>query len=202
MMKIRTLAGALLLTAAIAGSFTACTPTKNNPAQSAAESAASAGKGETTPDGETYTTVDGAAEKMSMTGNTDDVTETAVAIYTIKSDGTGLEQTMDAVDGDSVDAQKLIDKMAELGVIESGIKVNSFKNDNGSLTCDLSSLDKADDELVQTALTNTLLNNLEGKTLTLTVKGKKVIDNAGYVKDYRHIGASASAAASTTKASK
>ena len=63
-MKIRTLAGALLLTAALAGSFTACTPTKNNPAQSAAESAASAGKGETTPDGETYTTVDGAAEKM------------------------------------------------------------------------------------------------------------------------------------------
>ena len=201
-MKIRTLAGALLLTAALTGNFTACTPTKNNPAQSAAESAASAGKGETTPDGETYTTVDGAAEKMSMTGNTDDVTETAVAIYTIKSDGTGLEQTMDAVDGDSVDAQKLIDKMAELGVIESGIKVNSFKNDNGSLTCDLSSLDKADDELVQTALTNTLLNNLEGKTLTLTVKGKKVIDNAGYVKDYRHIGASTSAAASTTKASK
>lgn len=188
-MKIRVLAGAFFLSAVLAGSLTACSPTQNNPAQSQAESAAAS---LTTPDGETYTTVDGYEEKMSMTGNTDEAAESPVAIYTIKEDGSGLEQTMDAVDGDTVTAQKLIDKMAELGVIESGITVNSESIDNGNLTVDLSSLDNADDELVQTALINTLVNNLEAETLTLTVDGETVIDGKGYVNDYRHVGATAS----------
>ena len=47
---------------------------------------------------------------------------------------------MDAVDGEELDAQLLIDKMAELGVIEEGVKVKSFDNKDGVLTLDLSAL--------------------------------------------------------------
>lgn len=47
---------------------------------------------------------------------------------------------MDGIDGDELDAQELLDKMAEMGVIEEGITVDKFEQKDGALTLDLSSL--------------------------------------------------------------
>ena len=66
-----------------------------------------------------------------------------VSIFTIKEDGTGLEQKMDAIDSDeeeTVDAQLLADKMAEYGILEEGTKVLNFSQDGDVITVDLSGM--------------------------------------------------------------
>ena len=35
-----------------------------------------------------------------------------VCVYSVKSDKSGLKQNMDGIDGDELDAQELLDKMA------------------------------------------------------------------------------------------
>lgn len=60
------------------------------------------------------------AEKESMVVTDADPTVT-VCVYSVKSDKSGLKQNMDGIDGDELDAQELLDKMAEVGVIEEGI---------------------------------------------------------------------------------
>ena len=74
---------------------------------------------------------------------------------------------MDGIDGDELDAQELLDKMAEVGVIEEGITVDKFEQKDGALTLDLSSLKESSDKLVVMAIANTFIQNYEAKTLEL-----------------------------------
>ena len=90
-------------------------------------------------------TVDGVAEKESMVVTDADPTVT-VCVYSVKSDKSGLKQNMDGIDGDELDAQELLDKMAEVGVIEEGITVDKFEQKDGALTLDLSSLKESSDK--------------------------------------------------------
>ena len=185
MKKFVNLAAGLVLTAALAVSVTACTPTKNNPAQAAAQSAHDH-EPSTTPDGAAVETVDGAEEKKNMVVTEDPAV--TVCVYSMKDDHSGLKQNMDTIDGEELDAQKLIDKMAELGVLEKDIKVNSFEDKDGVLTLDLSSLEKKDDRLLLLAISNTFVQNYDAKTLKLKVDGKEV-GEMEFVKKWKEISA-------------
>lgn len=117
-----------------------------------------------------------------------------VSIFTVKEDGTGLSQNMDAIDsedGETVDAQLLVDKMIEYGVLEEGTEVLNFSKDGTAVTVDLSAMPDQDDVLEQTAVANTLLQNYEAATLNLTVNGEAVGDGSfEFNKSYKNLGSS------------
>lgn len=132
-------------------------------------------------------TVDGVAEKESMVVTDADPTVT-VCVYSVKSDKSGLKQNMDGIDGDELDAQELLDKMAEVGVIEEGITVDKFEQKDGALTLDLSSLKESSDKLVVMAIANTFIQNYEAKTLELSVAGEKIGDGPmSFEKNYKKV---------------
>lgn len=166
-----------LMMAAVLG---ACSPTVRN-TDSTAEQV-------TAPDGSVQgETVDGAAEKENMVVTDADPTVT-VCIYSVKSNKSGLKQNMDGIDGDELNAQELIDKMAEIGVVEEGITVNKFEQNGDALTLDLSSLKESSDKLVVMAIANTFIQNYEAKTLDLSVAGKKIGDGTmTFEKNYKKI---------------
>lgn len=167
----------LLITSVImAATLAACSPTSDKSQSKRSELPAGA---------EQQTTVDGLAEKMEDVAADPTVT---VCVYSIKEDKSGLKQNMDAVDGTELDAQLLIDKMAELGVVETGIKVQSFENKNGVLSLDLSALANSGDKQIQVAIANTFLQNYEADDgeLMLSVNGTKVSDeNLKFNKEYK-----------------
>ncbi len=157
----------------------ACSPTVRN-----TESASEKG---TAPDGSVLETVDGAAEKLNMVVTDADPTVT-VCVYSVKSNKTGLKQNMDGIDGEELDAQELLDKMAEIGVIEEGITVNKFEQNDGALTLDLSSLKESSDKLVIMAIANTFIQNYEAKTLDLSVAGNQIGGGTlTFEKNYRSV---------------
>ncbi|MEF9954850.1 MAG: hypothetical protein RR225_06015 [Clostridium sp.] len=166
----------ILTSVMMVAALAACTPTseKNQKKQQPPAGA------------EQQTTADGAAEKVK---NTDADPTVTVCVYSIKDDQSGLQQNMDAIDGTELDAQLLVDKMAELGVVEAGIKVDKFEQKNNTLTLDLSALEKSKDKQVQAAIANTFLQNYEVNDgeLVLLVKGKKISDQGlTYNKDYKN----------------
>jgi hypothetical protein len=192
MKKYRKFAAALLFSAAMAFSAAACAPSSNNLAQSEAQSAVDSNSTQpvTTPDGETVESVDGAAEKMSMTDNTDDPDDGAmVFVYSVKDDKSGLSRDSDTVVGatDNFTAQQLIDVMIKDNCINSGVTVKDFKNENGALTLSLTGLENADNKQVQAAIANTFIQNFENAgTLTLISDGKTVGQKLEFVKDYKN----------------
>lgn len=129
-------------------------------------------------------TIDGALEKQEMVVDADPTV--SVCIYTLSEDKSGLKQNMDAIDGEVLDAQLLIDKMAEFGVIEAGIKVLTFDNKDGSLTLDLSGLSGSSDNKIVTAVVNTFLQNYEAEEIALSVNGEQ-LGNGSYkfFKEYK-----------------
>lgn len=150
----------------LAVSLTACTPT----AQKLQET-----EHPTPPAAvEQQPTINGKADKLSQSGNSDEAPSIPVCIYTEKADKSGLEQNMDAIDGKTLDAQLLMDKMAELGAVEQGIKVKSFDFKDGVITMDLSELKDSDNKLVVAAVANTFIQNYEAQSMKLTVNGKAV----------------------------
>lgn len=166
-----------LMMAAVLG---ACTPTATNTRESGQHGTAPAGA---VPE----SSVDGAAEKENMVVTDADPIVT-VCVYSVKSDNSGLEQNMDGIDGDELDAQELLDKMAEFGVIESGIKVNKFEDNNGTLTLDLSSLKESSDKMVVMAIANTFIQNYEANELELSVAGEMIGDGAiQFEKNYKKV---------------
>lgn len=173
------LAGALM-----AVSITACTPTQK-PVES--NTATEHDHPELPAGAVMESTVDGALEKENMVVEDADPT-VMVCVYSVNKNKNGLKQNMDAIDSETLDAQLLIDKMAELGVVEEGIEVTKFENKVGSLVLDLSKLNELSDELVLTAIANTFIQNYEAKELNLSVAGGKVGDGPmTFLKEYKKI---------------
>lgn len=150
----------------LAVSLSACTPTTQKATE--AEHPTPPAAAEQQP------TIDGKADKLSQSGNSDEAPSIPVCVYTEKTDKSGLEQNMDAIDGKELDAQLLMDKMAELGAVEQGIKVNSFDFKDGVITMDLSELKDSGNKMVVAAVANTFIQNYEAQSLKLTVNGKSV----------------------------
>lgn len=126
--------------------------------------------------------VDGALEKAQMVVDADPTV--TVCVYSVNAEQTGLKQNMDAVDGETLDATLLVDKMIELGVLEQGTTVVSFDNTDGVLTLDLSALKNTDDPLLLAAIGNTFTQNFEAKELKLSVGGAAVGDLT-FIKQYK-----------------
>lgn len=107
-----------------------------------------------------------------------------VSVYSINEDATGLNQAMDAVE--KLDAQPLVDKLIEYGVLDEGTTVNKFEIKDGIGTLDLSKAPAFDsgsaekEKWMLAAIGNTFIenyNNESGKTdqlkqLKLLVEGK------------------------------
>ena len=168
----------------MAVSITACTPTQK-PVES--NTATEHDHPELPAGAVMESTVDGALEKENMVVEDADPT-VMVCVYSVNKNKNGLKQNMDAIDGETLDAQLLIDKMAELGVVEEGIEVTKFENKDGSLVLDLSQLNELSDELVLTAIANTFIQNYEAKELNLSVAGGKVGDGPmTFLKEYKKI---------------
>ena len=141
MKRMILLAASLFLAAALS----ACTPTSVSTEAAGGQSAAEGfhnhnDNHETDPEGNPIETVDGVAEKQGVQKD-DEGDNVTVLIYTLKDDGTGLAQTIDSIPGTEMDAQKIIDLMADLDVLEDGIEVVSFENKEGALSLDLSDLE-------------------------------------------------------------
>ena len=169
MKKFMVMAAGLMM-AAVLG---ACAPTARNTGETSEHGTAPAGAAQ-------QETVDGVAEKESMVVTDADPTVT-VCVYSVK-------QNMDGIDGDELDAQELLDKMAEVGVIEEGITVDKFEQKDGALTLDLSSLKESSDKLVVMAIANTFIQNYEAKTLELSVAGEKIGDGPmSFEKNYKKV---------------
>lgn len=165
----------ILVSVMMAAALAACTPTTEK------------NQKRTPPAGaEQQTTVDGVAEKM----NVDKTPSVTVCIYSVKDDKSGLKQNMDGIETSELTAQLLMDKMIELGVVETGIKVLSFEQKDQTLIMDLSGLEKTDDIQIQTAIANTFLQNFDAKDgeLKLSVNGKMVSDKGlTYDKEYKEL---------------
>ena len=176
MKKFMVMAAGLMMAADLG----ACAPTARNTGETSEHGTAPAGAAQ-------QETVDGVAEKESMVVTDADPTVT-VCVYSVKSDKSGLKQNMDGIDGDELDAQELLDKMAEVGVIEEGITVDKFEQKDGALTLDLSSLKESSDKLVVMAIANTFIQNYEAKTLELSVAGEKIGDGPmSFEKNYKKV---------------
>ena len=169
MKRILLFAASILMAAALG----ACTPTTAGIPGVTGEQHIEHNDHETDPEGNVYETVDGVAEKQGIMQD-DDGDNVTVLIYTLKDDGTGLAQTIDSIPGTEMDAQKIIDLMAEMGVLEDGITVESFENKEGALSLNLSSLEKKDDPFIITSLGNTFISNYEAESIALSVAGEPV----------------------------
>ena len=171
----------------MAVSITACTPTQRPvDTKAAAEQEQDHTHPEPPAGAMMESTVDGALEKQNMVVDEDPTV--MVCVYSVNKDKNGLKQNMDSIDGEELDAQLLMDKMAELGVVEEGIEVTKFENKDGVLTMDLSQLNGLSDELVLTAIANTFIQNYEAKELNLSVAGGKVGDGPmSFLKEYKKI---------------
>ena len=155
-----------LLTAMMAVSLAACTPTteKQKETKSAAEA-------QTQMEAQT---TGGASDKVP------DPNVAPVAIISIyhKGDGDSLVQDMDSLDTEGLDAQLLVDKLIEYGVLTDGTEVLSFdiegKDENAVGTLDLSQAESAEgcsDKMFLTEIGNTFTENFELSKLKLKVNG-------------------------------
>lgn len=160
--------------------MSACKPTEKSPV---AESHVH----RTAPDGylENQTTVDGREEKLNMVVEDADPAVT-VSVFTVKPDGSGLKQNMDSLDMEELDAQALLDLMADYEVIEPDIEVLDFDVTDGVITMNLSSLEKTDDIQILGAIANTFIQNYEAKNLILKIDGAEV-GNMEFIKNYKEL---------------
>ncbi|MCR5369271.1 MAG: GerMN domain-containing protein [Clostridium sp.] len=184
MKNMKRYCAAFLMSAAMAFSMTACTPTQNNPLQQEAESVAEAER-QTTPDGEVYETVDGAEEKLNMVVTEDP--SVMVSVYTINDKANGLKQNMDAVDGEELTAEALLEMLITYKTVEEGVSIDTFENKDGAITLKLTDLEKKDDPLVLAAIGNTFLQNFEAETMDLYVDGTQVVDDMVFIKNYKEM---------------
>lgn len=139
---------------------------------------------QTPPAGYNAESIDGALEKQQEVRDAEPTV--TVCVYSVNANQTGLEQNMDGVDGETLEAQPLLDKMIELGVLEEGITVLSFDNQDSVMSLDLSSLNQSDNELIVTAIGNTFIQNFDAEQLNLSVAGQQVSDLT-FVKEYRNM---------------
>lgn len=113
---------------------------------------------------------------------------TVVSIYT-KDDSTGgIDKDMDSIDGSELDANLLLQKLIEFGVIPSDTTMLSFVIEEKKATLDLSALDMTDKRTL-VAVANTYLENYELDSLTVKINGKATSETTDikYNLDYEKV---------------
>lgn len=156
-----------IMLAVMAFSLAACTPTS----EKQKERATTAENMETIP-----MTTGGASDKVPDP-NVKPVA--VISIYHGSDDSDGMIQDMDALDTEGLDAQLLVDKLVEYGVLTKGTQVLSFdiegEGETAAGTLDLSqvvSSEGCSDRMLLAEIGNTFIDNFELKTLKLKVNGE------------------------------
>ena len=97
---------------------------------------------------------------------------TVVSIYTKDDNTGGIDKEMDSIDTAELDANLLLQKLIEFGVLPADTTMLSFTlEDNKKATLDLSALDTADKRTL-VAVANTYIENYELDAITIKVQGK------------------------------
>lgn len=156
------------MTVLMAVSLAACTPTTEK--QKKETTAATAAKSQ---ENMVPPSTGGASDKVP------DPNVMPVAVISVYHGGGGsLVQDMDSLDTEGLDAQLLVDKLIEYGVLTDGTEVLSFdiegKDENAVGTLDLSQAESAEgcsDKMFLTELGNTFTENFELSKLKLKVNG-------------------------------
>ena len=173
-----------LLTAMMAVSLAACTPTT----EKKQETTAAAAKQEQI---EAQTT-GGASDKVP------DPNVAPVAIISVyhKGDGDSLVQDMDSLDNDELDPQALVSKMTEYGIFTEGTQVLNFnitgEGDVKKAVLDLNKVENDEgvsDSVFLVEIGNTFVENFELSKLALQVNGKDLAGatDLSYEADYENV---------------
>lgn len=153
----------------MAASLAACTPTTEKQKQ---ETTAAAGEVSQEPVATQET--GGASDKVP------DPNVMPVAVVSIyhKGDGDSMTQDMDSLETEGLDAQLLVDKLIEYGVLTEGTQVLSFdisgEGENAEGVLDLNQAESGEgcsDEMFLTEIGNTFIENFELAQLKLKVNG-------------------------------
>lgn len=163
------LAGSLLLL-----SLVGCTAKSNTPVESSGS-----GTVQTNPAGEVIpestkdykeTTAPPSTEKLP---DKDAVPVDIISVYVPNEDATGLVKDLDSVD--KLSAQSLVDKMAELGILEEGTQVLKYEAEDGVATLDLDRIPSsgtAGESIMLVAIGNMFTENMEVDKVRLLVNGE------------------------------
>lgn len=157
-----------ILFAVLALCLSACSPTTSKP-QTAAQSS------DTAEMPEVPMTTGGASDKVPDP-NVEPVA--IIAVYHGSDVEDGLVQSMDSLTSEDMDAQEMVDKLIEYGVLTEGTEVLSFtidgEGENAAGTLDLNqavSEEGASDEMFLAEVGNTFIENYELSSLKLLVNG-------------------------------
>lgn len=158
-----------IMLAAMAISLAACTPTTEKKNKDATTAAA----------------VDMESIPMTTGGASDKVPDpnvkpvAVVSIYHGSDDSDGIVQDMDALDTEGLDAQLLVDKLVEYGVLTKGTQVLNFtitgEGENAEGILDLNQVvseEGCSDRMLLAEVGNTFIDNFELKTVKLKVNGE------------------------------
>ncbi len=160
---------AFILTAALAvAALAACSPT-------AEQTQTAAGDSQTAETPEIPMTTGGASDKVPDP-NVDPVA--IISVYHGSDVEDAIVQSMDSMSTDQMDAQELVDKLVEYGVLTAGTEVLSFtvegEGEDAAGTLDLNqavSEEGCPDEMFLTEIGNTFIENYQLSTLKLLVNG-------------------------------
>ena len=179
-----------ILTAALAvASLAACSPTTQQPQTAVQES------GEAPMPDQIPMTTGGASDKVPDP-NVDPVA--IISVYHGSNVEDIIVQSMDSLSTDQMDAQELVDKLVEYGVLTEGTEVLSFtvegEDENAAGTLDLNqavSGEGCSDEMFLAEIGNTFIENYQLATLKLLVNGANYSGNEiqqgdGDVLEYRN----------------
>ena len=153
----------------MAASLAACTPTTEKQKQ---ETTAAAG--EVSQEPVVTQETGGASDKVP------DPNVMPVAVVSIyhKGDGDSMTQDMDSLESEGLDAQLLVDKLVEYGVLTEGTQVLSFdisgEGETAEGVLDLNQAESGEgcyDEMFLTEIGNTFIENFELAQLKLKVNG-------------------------------
>ena len=157
---------AIILSAALAAALGARSPTTEQP-----QTAAQTGEMPEVP-----MTTGGASDKVPDP-NVEPVA--IIAVYHGSDVDDSIVQSMDSLTTEDMDAQEMVDKLVEYGVLTEGTQVLSFaidgEGENAAGTLDLSqavSEEGASDEMFLAELGNTFIENYQLATLKLLVNGE------------------------------
>ncbi len=122
---------------------------------------------------------------------------TMVSVYSISEDGSKIEGTMDSVE--TLDAQSLVDLLAQYGVLDDGTKAVSFATEGSvasqeagpgvtegaskaeKATLELSQVPSENQEKVLQAVANTFCENMNAETITIQVDGQTLAEGLSFV---------------------
>lgn len=121
---------------------------------------------------------------------------TMVSVYSIGEDGK-IAGTMDSVE--TLDAQSLVDLLAQYGVLDDGTKAVSFTTEGtaasqeagpgvtsdttvaATATLELSQFPSENQEQVLQAVANTFCENMDTETITIKADGQTLAENLSFV---------------------